>query len=455
MSSPFINRIAREHGLYNLDSRGIPSVIDGLKVVQRTALWIMRHQSSWMKVNEVVGRMMGSGLYVHGDASAGDAVSRQAGPYLNNVPLIEGKGAFGTRVSPADSISQARYISVRKAAVADALLYEDIDICPHRPNYDGSTSMPAHFLPLIPILLLNGVSGIATGWATKILPRRLPDLIDATLAAIDGKPVKKLMPFWERYDVTVKEVGANKYEIFGKFERLDSSNILITELPPGMNRDTLIGVLEEIIQPEKPKEGYQSPIKDYTDDSSKGIRFKVRFARGLLSEYSDEQIVDLLKLRERLTESIVTIGWNLSGAMYTESAEKLVEDFVAWRLSWYVVRYEALLATEQANLIYWASIMACFDADLPKKIQSFASKRELKSHIGEIITLADIQVVEENLDKISELASHRWTEAGYQNAIDEITKTLSLIDTYEEILADPERRRDIYRSEVRALKKKI
>lgn len=81
---------------------------------------------------------------------------------------------------------------------------------PLRENYDGSNREPVHFLPLIPTVLLNGVSGVAVGWSTEILPRSLKGLVQATLDALDGREeLRGLEPFFARYDVAVRHVAGN------------------------------------------------------------------------------------------------------------------------------------------------------------------------------------------------------------------------------------------------------
>ena len=115
------------------------------------------------------------------------------------MPLVEGHGQFGNRVAPdKDGIGAPRYTEVRRSKAADALLYTDMGLAPMEGNYDGSSEMPKHFLPLIPVALLNGVAGIAMGYSTDIQPHDLNDLIAATEDALRGRPLKPLVPAWNR-----------------------------------------------------------------------------------------------------------------------------------------------------------------------------------------------------------------------------------------------------------------
>ena len=122
-ASNYILDTSREYSVYVCENRAIPKVADGLKDGPRKALWLMRNKSEKIKTVSMSGEMISSGLYLHGDASASGAISMLAAPYCNNIPLIEGIGAFGTRVAPVEGIGAPRYTYVKKNKAADMLLY--------------------------------------------------------------------------------------------------------------------------------------------------------------------------------------------------------------------------------------------------------------------------------------------------------------------------------------------
>ena len=175
-TTEYIKSTSRDYSIYVCQSRGIPSVCDGLKDAQRKALFIMKPKSDKIKTISLAGEMISSNIYLHGDASAAETLSLMAATYCNNIPFLHGIGAFGTKVGPTNW-GAPRYTYIKKYAITDALIYPDYDIIPLKENYDGSVMEPKHFLPLIPLVLLNGISGIAVGWSTEILPRSLDDLI--------------------------------------------------------------------------------------------------------------------------------------------------------------------------------------------------------------------------------------------------------------------------------------
>lgn len=443
-SSNYILDSSREYSVYVCEQRAIPKVTDGLKDSQRKALWLMRTRSEKQKTISLAGDMISSGLYLHGDQSAAGAISMLAAPFCNNVPLLEGIGTFGTRVAPVDGIGAPRYTYVKKNKASDMLMFRDLDVVPLKDNYDGSTKEPEYFLPLIPTVLLNGVSGIAVGWSTEILPRSLSDIIQATIDSLDCKKLKKLTPKYEYLDLAVKNIeNSNVWEFCGKVDIVDTSTICIKELPPDMTLEKLkerLNVLED-----------EDKITGYTDRSTGKIDVMVRFKRGTIRDWTEDNAIDFFKLKQRKTERIVVIDWNGAAIRQYESAEKLIGDFVKWRLGYYTKRYEKLVADDEYELKFWLGLEACFKAKLPEELLKFTNKQQMLERVKEItlkLKLDDVQV-----DKITTISSYKWAK----DYLDEVKKMIAQlkdnIKNNKAILADPDKIREIYRNELLELKK--
>jgi DNA gyrase/topoisomerase IV subunit A len=158
-TTDFIKDTSRDYSIYVCQSRGIPSEADGLKDAQRKALFVMKTKSEKIKTISLAGTMISENVYLHGDAAACDTVSLMAAPYCNNVCVLHGIGSFGTRIGPTNW-GAPRYTYVKKSNITDALIYPDYDIIPLKENYDGSVMEPKTFLPIIPMVLLNGISRV-------------------------------------------------------------------------------------------------------------------------------------------------------------------------------------------------------------------------------------------------------------------------------------------------------
>lgn len=441
-TTSFIKDTSREYSIYVCQSRGIPSVSDGLKDAQRKALFVMKTINDKIKTISLAGRMISENIYLHGDAAAADTVSLMAAPYCNNVPFLAGIGAFGTRIGPTDW-GAPRYTYVKKNSHTDGLIYQDYDIVPLKENYDGSVQEPKHFLPLIPLVLLNGVSGIAVGWSTEILPRSLSNLIDATLAAIDGKKkLPELLPCYEYLHTTVRGIGDNAYEFVGKAE-IDGSTVIVTELPPDLSLEKFKARLNKMEDEEQ--------IQTYIDRSTKDIKVEVRFKRGTINGWTVDKAIDFLKLRSKTTERLVVLDWDGNNIKQYENAEKLIRDFVEWRLGFYTVRFNKLISDATYQLNWNLALKACYDKGLPSFLPKAANRAEI---IEKIIAFTDkIDIDDGQRDRIAALPSYRWAKDAYEDVIKNINDLRDTISSYQDILADPAKLRAIYRQEVAALKK--
>jgi DNA gyrase/topoisomerase IV subunit A len=442
-TSDYIKDTSRDYSIYVCESRAIPSVADGQKDGPRKALWLMRSRSDKIKTVSLAGEMISSGLYVHGDASASSSISMLAAPFVNNVPLLEGIGAFGTRVAPVEGIGAPRYTYVKRAKAADLLLFKDLDIVPLTDNYDGSVKEPEHFLPLIPLVLLNGVSGIAVGWSTEILPRNLKKLIAATQQALDGKEPKGLEPHFDYLDVTVKNLEPNVWEFTGKVEIVNTSTVKIAELPPNL---TLENFRKRLVKMEE-----EDKIVTFVDDSTKVIDIKITFKRGELKGWTEADVIEFFKLRQRATERIVVVDWNGTSIRQYDSAETLVKEFVEWRLKWYTTRYDKMLADDSYELKYWQGIKACFDGKLPERLSKKANKADVETDVDTLT--AKIGLDASQIDKIVSLPTYRWALDFLTVAKENIARLQGNIKEYKAILKSPTRLREIYKTELEELKK--
>lgn len=439
-SSGYINNISKEYSLYVCENRAIPKISDGLKDSQRKMLWVIRNISEKIKTVSLGGASISQNLYTHGDSSASGTISMLAGPYCNNIPLLQGIGQFGTRVATT-SFAAPRYTYVKKYKMTENLVYPDLDIAPLKENYDGSTVEPISFLPIIPLVLLNGVSGIAVGWSTEILPRKLSDIVKATISALDGKKINTIKPNYTYLDCSIKNIDENQWLISGKCKIVDSSTIHITELPPDVSLEKFKERLNKLEDDNK--------INSYVDRSTGVIDVIVKFPRGSVKDWTEEYAVNFLKLTQKKTERIVVVGWNNRSIVQYDNAETLVREFVEWRLKWYYKRYENKKNLDEIELNYWKAVKVCFDEDLPKALPDINNKEDLEFVIGELCS--DIEVTKDQVSKISSLPSYRWTSSEHSKVLEKIKILEGNITEYEDIMSDESKIRKIYKDELEAL----
>lgn len=185
--SGFVERSYLEYAMSVVMGRALPDVADGQKPVQRRILYAMhelglyrpaRHVKSARVVGDVIGK-----YHPHGDTAAYEALVRQAQDFSLRYPLIDGQGNFGSR--DGDGAAAMRYTECRLTPVAELLLSEiDRDTVDFGPNYDGSFREPRLLPARLPMLLLNGTTGIGVGMATEIPSHNLAEVGKATVALL-------------------------------------------------------------------------------------------------------------------------------------------------------------------------------------------------------------------------------------------------------------------------------
>lgn len=441
-ASDYINDTSRDYSLYVAENRGIPSAWDGLKDGQRKALYVLQKRSGEIKTISLAGEMISRNIYVHGDAAAADSIGKLAAPYQNNLPLIKGIGNFGTKTVP-DDIAAPRYTYVKKNNVTDRIVYPDSDIVPMMDNYDGSAQSPQHYLPLIPTVLLNGIEGMAPGFSTYILPRKVEDLIQATLDVLDLKMPTTLAPDYAYTGGKVVNTGLNKWELYGSLTIIDKQTVQVTELCAGINHEKFVAMLDKLEDDKK--------IRDYHDQTKDKIDITVRFQRGQLDGWSDEDALVHLGLRKRVTERIVVVDWNCKTIKPYDNPEELVINFVQKRFEYYIKRYEKLLLDTETELKFWDLLKACYDQDLPSQLKTMKNKAQLVDVIQGIAEQSKSEASDEQKDRIAGLPSYRWAKDEYKKIKDKIKELKAEIKAHKAMLADENKIWQVYRDDVAAL----
>ena len=183
----FASRAYLEYAISVVKGRALPDVCDGMKPVQRRILYAMKRLGlnpdvKTVKSARVVGEVLGK-YHPHGDSAAYDAMVRLAQDFTMRYPLVQGQGNFGS--ADGDGAAAMRYTEVRLSKYADLLLGElDKGTVKFIPNYDGTHKEPVLLPARLPVLLLNGSSGIAVGMATEIPSRNLTEVGEAAIEVI-------------------------------------------------------------------------------------------------------------------------------------------------------------------------------------------------------------------------------------------------------------------------------
>ena len=438
-SSTVSNYLEQEHrnfAIYTLQQRAIP-FFNGLKPVQQRCLWKLKNTNNYEKIAKLAGQVLA--VHPHGDSSVSEAINQMAGPFCNNISFFDGKGALGTLINPT-SFGSPRYVSAKISKFAKEVIYKDIEIIDTKPTYDETDIEPVMFLPLVPILLLNGIQGIATGYSTFILPRKLSELIDEQIKVLKGKECNNPIPYFSPIDNRAirDEANENKYSFLGEVEILDTTKARITKLPYGMNHLKLIESLTAMIE--------KHQIVDFIDKSKDKIDIIVQFKKAALRNKKPEFVVRKLKLVTNVTERIVVLDPETSmRIMEYKSAKDFIKDYTNWRLTFYPKRYKRLIKLNEAEISRLNDIILAIDNDISKKVKEIKNSQDFK----DILTKIGVK----DIDYISNLPIYRFTKEEYNKCKERLETLKKQNEEYQDIIDDIDKQKEIYIEELRNIKK--
>ncbi|MCF6184575.1 MAG: DNA gyrase/topoisomerase IV subunit A, partial [Bacteroidales bacterium] len=271
-----------DYASYVILERAVPHVSDGLKPVQRRILHSMKRMDDgrYNKVANIIGHTMQ--FHPHGDASIGDALVQLGQKAL----LIDMQGNWGN-VLTGDRAAAPRYIEARLSKFALEIVFNH-KTTKWRPSYDGRNKEPVHLPVKFPLLLAQGVEGIAVGLASKIMPHNFNELIDASINILKGKDFTILPDFLTGGLADFSEYNdgrrGGRVKIRAKITKRDSKTLVITELPFGKTTVTLI---ESIVYANDKGKIKIKKIEDNTSD-------KVEILIHLPSDVSSDKMIDAL-----------------------------------------------------------------------------------------------------------------------------------------------------------------
>ncbi|WP_026464475.1 DNA gyrase/topoisomerase IV subunit A [Adhaeribacter aquaticus] len=262
-----------DYASYVILERAVPAIEDGLKPVQRRILHAMKEMDDgrFNKVANVIGQTMQ--YHPHGDASIGDAIVNLGQKDL----LIETQGNWGD-VRTGDSAAAARYIEARLSKFALDVVYNP-DTTVWQASYDGRKNEPVTLPVKFPLLLAQGVEGIAVGLSTKIMPHNFKELIKASIDVLKNKPTQLFpdFPTGGMVDVTDYKGGArgSRIRIRATIEKVDKSLLIIRDVPYGT---TTTALMESIV---KASENNKIKIKKVIDNTAANVEIHVQLPPGV------------------------------------------------------------------------------------------------------------------------------------------------------------------------------
>ncbi|MBN1195890.1 MAG: DNA gyrase subunit A [Candidatus Aminicenantes bacterium] len=430
--------------------RAIPDIRDGLKPVHRRTLLSLHatgthHNQPYKKSARIVGDVIGK-YHPHGDSAVYDTLVRMAQDFSLRYPLVDGQGNFGS--IDGDPPAAMRYTEVRLQKIANELLQDlDKDTVNQLPNYDGSLTEPEIFPALLPVLLLNGSSGIAVGMATSIPPHHVGELIDGFVYFLQHRDasVAELMEivkgpdfptggfvFGRRSLLDAYETGRGTIVVRAKAvvetDNRNRQRIVVTEIPYQTNKARILENIAQLVKNRR-IEG----ISDLRDESDReGMRIVIDIKRDEIPEV-------ILNSLYKYTQLQTTFSINLLAIVNQQPRQFNLIDYFNFFLGHRkeVVRRRSLFeldkAEKRAHIIEGLKIALDNLDTVIRLIRSSKNRQQAKERLMAALPLTEVQT-----DAILDLQLYRLTNLEVDKLDAEYVELLKLINYLRELL-DSER----------------
>jgi DNA gyrase subunit A len=445
--------------------RALPLVEDGLKPVHRRVLYSMydsgfRPDRSYVKCARVVGDVMGN-YHPHGDSAIYDALVRLAQPWSMRYPLIDGQGNFG---SPGnDPAAAMRYTECRLTPLAMSMLADiDEETVDFADNYDGRTQEPTVLPGRVPNLLINGSAGIAVGMATNMPPHNLREVAAGAVWALDNpeaseeETLEALMGFIKGPDFPTAGlvVGTDGIEsayrtgrgsirmrsVVEVEEDAKGRTILVaTELPYQVNPDSLIESIAALV-----RDGRIAGIAEINDESSDrvGRRIVITLRRDAVAKVVLNNLYKHTQLQYSFGVNMLSI---VDGVPRTLRLDQMIRHWIRHQIDVIVrrTRYRLRKAEERAHIL--RGLVKALDAldEVIALIRASETVDVARSGLMDLLEIDEIQA-----QAILDMQLRRLAALERQKIIDELAEIEETIRDLEDILARPERQRQIVRDEL-------
>ena len=447
-------------------SRALPDVRDGMKPVHRRVLFGMEglgltYSSQTKKSARIVGEVLGK-FHPHGDSSVYDAMARMAQDWSLRYPLVFGQGNFGSM--DGDPVAAMRYTEAKLAKLSDEVLADlDKDTVDFQNNFDDSLQEPVVLPTKLPLLLLNGSSGIAVGMATNMAPHNLSECCDAICAYVDNPEitVEELMHYVKGPDFPTGgiiqgrqgirdafETGRGRIVIRSKtdIEVSDSGRetIVVTEIPYMVNKREMIEKIAELVENKK-IEGI-SYINDET--TMKGVRIVIKLKKDANANVVLNTLFKYTPLQSSFSVNNVAL---VNGRPRTLNLKDLIKYFVKHRHEVVVrrTRFDLEKARKRAHIL--EGLLKALDVidQIINIIRSSKNVDDAKNELIATFAFSEAQataIVEMRLRQLTGLEREKL-----QNEYDELMK---FVRYCEDVLADEKLQLGIIKDETMEMKEK-
>lgn len=426
-----INKELIHFSIYD-NTRSIPSICDGLKPSQRKIMYYMlKHNiQESQKVAQLSGKISSETCYHHGEVSLEGAIINMAQNFTgsNNINLLNPSGNHGSRYLGGKDAASSRYIFTKLENITNSIFNKDDLPLLRYLNDDGTQIEPEWFLPIIPMVLINGCEGIGTGYSTSIPPYNPLDIINSLLLVLNSKNPMVLSPYFEGYKGIIINEKEGKYTLKGIYEKISDTQIKITELPIGMWVTNYKEFLETLIVTNKNcKKPLLSNVINSTKDENTDICFIVEFkdSKTLSKLISDGTLEKELKLTKSInTNNMHVFSKDLILTKYNNPNDILL------------YYYELRLDYYKKRKLYWIDNYTK-DLNLLKMKERFIKEyidgklhinKKSKQQINDMLEIGKYSKQNDSFDYLLSMPIYSLTEEKITQLEKQISKILDQLD---------------------------
>ena len=363
----FVNKELIHFSKYDCE-RSIPNMMDGLKISLRKILYsaFKKNLTSEIKVAQFSGYVSEQSGYHHGEASLNAAIVGMAQDYVgsNNINLLMPNGQFGTRLQGGKDSASERYIFTQLNPITRYIYRKEDDAVLEYLEDDGFPVEPLFYVPIIPMILVNGGKGIGTGFSTDVLsysPERLIEYLQCKLkdeqdgnVVVDDN-VTKFQPSYRGFMGSCHEYdNGNKYIVKGSYQKLNDKKVRVTELPIGHWTDDFKQHIENLMEADKNKKG-KAFVKDYNDmstDTTVDIEITLNEAIDEKTEGSNlyNNFEKMMKLYTSQSTNNMHLFTDEERLTKFNNEREIIDRYFPVRLKYYQKRKDYMIATLEKEL---------------------------------------------------------------------------------------------------------
>jgi hypothetical protein len=462
----FIHKELIAFSVYNT-LRSVPNLMDGFKPGQRKVYYGSIKKNIYMheiKVAQLSGYISENTHYHHGEQSLNDTIIRMAQNYVgsNNINLLMPIGQFGSRINGGKDAASPRYIHTKLETIGKKIfIEEDFDIL-NQQFEDGDKIEPQFYTPIIPMILVNGIRGIGTGYSSTIEPCNPRDIYDNLKRILRGEKIKKIKPWYRHFTGTIEEIDKSRYISRANY-KIIGDTIHITDLPIGIWTEDYKEFLNNLLDSKNKKDNstkqintvsaakkgsknskYLSnkkrniakvpkgnrigmDIKTYSEDCTEiRVSFTITFLPGKLDAYIKNGTLEkLLKLVTPLSLTNMHLFDENGKIRKYSSYGSILKKYAAIRLELYQKRKDYLLDKwkKEINILYWK--LKFVENVISEKIVVFRKKTDEIIEQLEDLKFPKIVIGDRNnpsYDYLTSMSILKFTEDEVEKLKDQIEK---------------------------------